>query len=81
MVLPMVTVEKPEIKASAIEVAVTFTCGGLGIVAGAIYFPAASTVPQASAVQPPPETLQVTTGTASKGTPTAFKLLYAVIQN
>src|SRR5882672_5540412 len=45
---------------SATEVALDVTVGGLGTLAGAVYFPVASIVPQLAPVQPVPERLQVT---------------------
>jgi hypothetical protein len=41
-------------------VAVTITVAGSGTVAGAVYFPVASMVPQLAPEQPDPETLQTT---------------------
>ena len=52
---------------SATEVALTVTVGGLGTLAGAVYFPVASIVPQLAPVQPVPERLQVTAWLAPLG--------------
>jgi hypothetical protein len=52
---------------SATEAALTVTVGGLGVVAGAVYFPVASIVPQLAPVQPVPERLQVTAWLAPLG--------------
>jgi len=55
-VVVTVTVADADFVASACEVAVTFTCGGFGTVAGAVYMPELVIVPPDA----PPATLQVT---------------------
>jgi len=56
----IVPVAVADLVASATDLAVTVTVGGLGTVAGAVYFPVASIVPQPAPVHPIPERLQVT---------------------
>ena len=56
----MVTVAEADFVESATEVAVTFTCAGLGTVAGAVYDPLDDTVPHAVPEHPAPFTVQVT---------------------
>jgi len=63
----MVTAAVPALVDSATDLAVTTTVGGLGTVAGAVYFPVASIVPQLVPVQLDPETLQVTDWSAPMG--------------
>jgi hypothetical protein len=58
--LIMVIGAVPILVESLADLAVTTTVGGLGTVAGAVYFPAASTIPQLAPVQPVPEILQAT---------------------
>jgi len=65
--LVMVTAAVPALVDSATDLAVTTTVGGLGTVAGAVYFPVASIVPQLVPVQLDPETLQVTDWSAPMG--------------
>ena len=55
-----VTVAVPDLVASACEVAVTVTVGGLGTELGAVYSPEVVMVPQVDPVQPVPFKLQVT---------------------
>src|ERR1700739_777883 len=66
------TVADPDTDESATEVAVTDTREGLGTVAGAVYFPVESIIPQLAPVQPDPETLHDTTGIAPNGSPVAM---------
>ena len=54
----IVTVASSDFVESTSELAVTVTVAGLGAVAGAVYFPAASIVPQLAPEQPVPVTLQ-----------------------
>ncbi len=49
------------------EVALTVTVGGLGTLAGAVYFPVASIVPQLAPAQPVSDRLQVTAWLAPLG--------------
>ena len=63
----IVTVAAPAFVASTSDLAVTVTGVGLGTVAGAVYFPLASMVPQLVPMQPTPDTLQVTAGLAPLG--------------
>jgi hypothetical protein len=56
----IVTVAEADVWSSAADVAVTFTCAGLGTTAGAIYRPLESTIPHAAPTQPFPLTDQVT---------------------
>src|ERR1700719_994032 len=63
----MLTAAIAALAESATEAALTVTVGGLGAVAGAVYFPVASIVPQLAPVQPVPETLQVTAWLAPLG--------------
>jgi hypothetical protein len=56
----MVTIALANFVVSTTEVAVTVTCGGLGMVVGAVYRPLVVTVPHAVPVQPLPLTLHVT---------------------
>ena len=56
----IVTIAEPDFVESVTEVAVTFTVAGLGTLAGAVYIPTELIVPQFAAVQPVPDTLQVT---------------------
>jgi len=56
----MVTREEAFFVESATEVAVTDTCGGLGIPDGAVYSPLLETVPQAAPAQPLPLAAQET---------------------
>ena len=65
--LVMVTVVVSALVESATDVAVTSTVGGLGTVAGAVYFPVVSIIPQLVPVQLDPETLQVTDWSAPMG--------------
>jgi hypothetical protein len=67
MGLVMLTAAIPALAAFTTEVALTVTVGGLGAVAGAVYFPVASIVPQLAPVQPVPERLQVTAWLAPLG--------------
>jgi hypothetical protein len=55
-----VTVARPDLDASATDVADTVTMGGLGTVAGAVYRPAPVITPQATPLQPDPESFHVT---------------------
>ena len=68
----MVTVAVTVAVGSATDLTVTTTVGGLGTVAGAVYFPVASIIPQLASVQPVPETLQVTAWLAPLGLPVAL---------
>jgi hypothetical protein len=63
----MVTVAASALVESVTDLAVTTTVGGLGAVAGAVYFPVASIIPQLVPVQLDPETLQVTAWLALMG--------------
>src|SRR6266566_3911287 len=63
----METVAGDALVGSAANLAVTTTVGGLGTVAGAVYFPVASIAPQLAPVQPVPETVQVTAWLAPLG--------------
>src|SRR4029077_5192829 len=65
------TVAEPDTDELATEVAAIVTLGGLGVTAGALYFPVESMVPQLAPLQPVPETLQLTTGTVAKGSAVA----------
>lgn len=56
----IVTVADADLVLSAIEVATTVTCAGLGTAPGAVYKPLAEIVPQLAPEQPLPLTLQVT---------------------
>ena len=67
MIAAIVTVAVAALVGSAIDVTVTVTVGGTGTVAGTVYFPVASIVPQLAPVQPVPETLQVTAWLAVVG--------------
>jgi hypothetical protein len=58
--LIMVIGAVPILVESSADLAVTTTVGGLGTVAGAVYFPFESIIPQLAAMQPVPETLQAT---------------------
>jgi hypothetical protein len=60
MGLVMLTAANAAAAAFTTEVALTVTVGGLGTLAGAVYFPVASIVPQLAPAQPVPERLQVT---------------------
>jgi len=62
-----VMVAEADFVASVTEVAVRVTVAGVGAVAGAVYFPVASIVPQLAPVQPVPERLQVTAWLAPLG--------------
>ncbi len=55
-----VTVAEAAVSPSALAVAVTVTCGGLGTTLGAVYSPVEETVPHAAPEQPAPVTLHVT---------------------
>jgi hypothetical protein len=68
----IVTVAVPVIVASATDFALTVTAAGLGTVAGAVYFPLVSIVPQLAPEQPDPEALQVTAGFAPLGVTVAW---------
>jgi len=63
----MLTAAIAALAESATEVALTVTVGGLGTLAGVVYFPVASIVPQLAPVQPVPERLQVTAWLAPLG--------------
>jgi hypothetical protein len=63
----IVTVAAADIVESTTDLAVTVTVGGLGMLAGALYRPAASIVPQLAPEQPVPATLQATTWLAPPG--------------
>src|SRR5712692_6893121 len=67
MGLVMLTAATAALAESATEAALTVTVGGLGVVAGAVYFPVASIVPQLAPVQPVPERLQMTAWLAPLG--------------
>src|SRR5216684_4482281 len=67
MGLVMLTVANAAAAAFTTEVALTVTVGGLGTLAGAVYFPVASIVPQLAPVQPVPDRLQVTAWLAPLG--------------
>jgi len=56
----MVTVADPDLVGSDSKVAVTATIGGLGAFAGAVYNPLAVMLPQADALHPLPDMLQMT---------------------
>ncbi len=56
------TVADPDFVGSESSVAVTATIGGFGEVAGAVYNPVALMLPQAEALQPLPDMLQITNG-------------------
>lgn len=56
----IVTVADPDLVGSDSKVAVTATIGGFGALAGAVYNPLALMLPQADAVHPLPEMLQIT---------------------
>jgi hypothetical protein len=56
----MVTVADPDLVGSDSKVAVTATIGGLGAYAAAVYNPLALMLPQADALHPLPEMLQMT---------------------
>ena len=58
----MVTVADPDFVGSESKVAVTATTGGFGDFAGAVYRPLALMLPQAGALQPLPDMLQITRG-------------------
>lgn len=62
-----VMVAEADFVASVTEVAARITDAGVGAVAGAVYFPVASIVPQLAPVQPVPERLQVTAWLAPLG--------------
>jgi hypothetical protein len=62
-------VAEPVLEEFATNVAVTVTVGGLGALAGAVYFPVASIVPQLGPAQPVPDTPQLTAGIAPHGLP------------
>jgi hypothetical protein len=66
-VVMMLTAAIAALAESATEAALTVTVGGLGTLAGAVYFPAASIVPQLAPVQPVPDRLQVTAWLAPLG--------------
>ena len=54
------TIADADFDGSAFEVAVTVTCGGLGIVVGAVYCPVEEMVPQALPVHEAPIRLHLT---------------------
>ena len=66
-VLTTVTAAVADLVESAADLAATTTVGGLGTVAGAVYFPVGSIVPQLAPEQPDPEILQVTAWLAPLG--------------
>ena len=63
----ILTAAIPALAKSATDVALTVTVGGLGTLAGAVYLPDASIVPQTAPVQPVPKRLQVTAGLTPLG--------------
>ena len=63
----MVRVAVAALLVSTTDLAVTVTVAGLDTVAGAVYFPVASIVPQVAPVQPAPERLQLTAWLAPLG--------------
>jgi len=65
--LMMLTEAIAALAESATEVALAVTFGGSGTLAGAVYFPVASIVPQLAPVQPVPDRLQVTAWLAPLG--------------
>jgi hypothetical protein len=58
--MPILTCAEAYLVVSACDVAVTLTTAGLGMIAGAVYRPAAVTFPQFEPAQPAPETLHDT---------------------
>jgi hypothetical protein len=56
----MTTLAEPDLEGSAAEVALTVTVAGVGTEPGAVYRPAFVMVPQETATQPTPETVQFT---------------------
>ncbi len=66
------TAAEPDLEESATEVALTVIVGGLGTMAGAVYFPVESIVPQLAPEQPAPERLQLTTGIVPNGSSVAM---------
>lgn len=63
----MVTVAVAVLVGSATEVAVTVTIGELGMLAGAMYSPVPSIIPQLAPMQPVPERLQAMAWLAPAG--------------